>query len=153
MQRFVGITFAMTVTPLCNIMDYWKEEDDRLMLASRFRTKLNMLVNRSKSISIQVMLVVEAKALMLFDLIRTCSTRERFRYSNVGIKLSLTSPHRANMENNQLAVQDISNYQGMTMVNGYLAHAFLTGKKLTLWEYTKYCFSCYVCQGGWGGRS
>ena len=25
---------------------------------------------------------------------------------------------------------------GMTMVNGYLAHAFLTGKKLTLLEYT-----------------
>jgi hypothetical protein len=50
MRRFVGITFAMTVTPLCNIMDYWKEEDDGLMLASRFQTKLNMSVNRFKFI-------------------------------------------------------------------------------------------------------
>jgi hypothetical protein len=50
MRRFVGITFAMTVTPLCNIMDYWKEEDDGLMRASRFRTKLNMSVNRFKFI-------------------------------------------------------------------------------------------------------
>jgi hypothetical protein len=50
MRRCVGITFAMTVTPLCNIMDYWKEEDDGLMLASRFQTKLNMSVNRFKFI-------------------------------------------------------------------------------------------------------
>jgi hypothetical protein len=42
MRHFVGITFAMTVSPLCNIMDFWKEEDDGLMLASRFQTKLNM---------------------------------------------------------------------------------------------------------------
>ena len=42
MRRFVGIMFAMTVSPLCNIMDYWKEEDDGLMLASPFQTKLNM---------------------------------------------------------------------------------------------------------------
>jgi hypothetical protein len=50
MRRFVGIMFAMTVTPLCNIMDYWKEEDDGLMLASRFRTKLCMSANRFKFI-------------------------------------------------------------------------------------------------------
>jgi hypothetical protein len=50
MRRFVGIMFAMTVTPLCNIMDYWKEEEDGLMLASRFRTKLYMSANRFKFI-------------------------------------------------------------------------------------------------------
>jgi hypothetical protein len=50
MWRFVGIMFAMTVTPLCNIMDYWKEEDDGLLLASRCRQKLFMSQNRFKFI-------------------------------------------------------------------------------------------------------
>ena len=49
-RRFVGIMFAMTVTPMCNIMDYWKEEDEGLMLASRFRQKLFMSQNRFKFI-------------------------------------------------------------------------------------------------------
>jgi hypothetical protein len=50
MRRIVGIMFAMTVTPLCNIMEYWREEDDGLVLASRFRTKLHMSQNRFKFI-------------------------------------------------------------------------------------------------------
>ena len=50
MRRFVGIMFAMTVTPLCNINDYWKEDDQGLMLASRFRSKLCMSKNRFKFI-------------------------------------------------------------------------------------------------------
>ena len=36
MRRFVGVMFAMTVTPMSNIKDYWKVEDDGLLLASRF---------------------------------------------------------------------------------------------------------------------
>ena len=99
------------------------------------------------------MLVVEAKALMLFDLFRTCSTLERFRYSNAGIELSLTSPHRANMENNQLAVQDISNYHGYDDGKCLSCPCLPYWQKINTPGVHKYCFSCYVCQGGWGGRS
>ena len=49
MRHFVGIMFAMTVTPLCNIIDYSKE-DGGLMLASLFRQKLCMSANRLKFI-------------------------------------------------------------------------------------------------------
>jgi len=50
MRRFVGIMFAVTITPICNIMDYWKEENEGLMLASRFREKLLMSQKRFKFI-------------------------------------------------------------------------------------------------------
>jgi hypothetical protein len=87
---------------------------------------------------------------MLFDLFRTCSTRERFRYSNAGIELSLTSPHRANMENNQLAVQDISNYHGYDDGKCLSCPCLPYWQKINTQGVHKYCFSCYVYQGGWG---
>ncbi len=99
MRRFLGIMFAMTVTSLCNIMDYWKEEDDGLM-SSRFRTKLNMSANRFKFIRQHFNTGDAGRGSISFHAIlpiQDMFNSRALRYSDAGIELSLTSPHRDGM--------------------------------------------------------
>ena len=50
MRRFVGIMFAMTLSPSNKIEDCWKLQNDGLIHASRFGEKLHMSCNRFKLI-------------------------------------------------------------------------------------------------------
>ena len=50
MNRWIGIMFAMTISPVPNLVDFWKEEDDGLMTVQRFGAKLNMGKTRFKFI-------------------------------------------------------------------------------------------------------
>ncbi len=46
MRRFIGIMYAMTVTPRTNIQDYWSVEADGLRPASNFESFLRMSYSR-----------------------------------------------------------------------------------------------------------
>ena len=50
MKRWIGIMFAMTISPVPNLVDFRKEENDGFMTAQRFGAKLNMGKTRFKFI-------------------------------------------------------------------------------------------------------
>ncbi len=44
-ESWIGIMFAMTTSPIPNIDDYWRQDEDGIILAHRFGEKLHMLKN------------------------------------------------------------------------------------------------------------
>ena len=50
MNRWIGIMFAMTLSSVPNVEDFWQEEDEGLLTAQRFGSKLNMGKTRFKFI-------------------------------------------------------------------------------------------------------
>ncbi len=46
MKKLIGIMFAMTVSPISNIEEYWREEDDGLIHAHSFDIKTRLSKGR-----------------------------------------------------------------------------------------------------------
>ena len=105
MLRFFVILFTTTVNPDSNIMDWWKQEY-RNCACGAIVCKYIQIYRGSKSF------VAEVWASTLFELFKTCLSRESFRYSNADTDLSVYVSNRANIEISKLADQNFPNYHG-----------------------------------------
>jgi hypothetical protein len=50
MMRWIGVMYAMTIQPVDNIMDYWREDEEGFLLAPKFSVKTGMSCFRFKFI-------------------------------------------------------------------------------------------------------
>jgi hypothetical protein len=74
MERWIGIMFAMTISPIPNIQEYWRQDDDGIILANRFGEKLHMSKNRFEFIRQNFTTGAAPDGAKTFDAIRPIQT-------------------------------------------------------------------------------
>ena len=106
MNQWIGIMFAMTKSPVPNLVDFRKEQNDGFLTAQRFGAKLKMGKTRFKFIRKHfktgaICTVISSHSRLLSGC-RSHQYSQSIQAGSVG--------HRAHMENQELAAQIISDY-------------------------------------------
>jgi hypothetical protein len=74
MKKWIGIMFAMTLSPIFNIEDYWRDEDDGFIPAHSFGIKSGLSKGRFKFIRQHFVTGVVGGRAKTFDAFRPIRT-------------------------------------------------------------------------------